>query len=233
MSKKTIAKFCGFVISYAAACLFFTACAFVNSKTEESALASNYNPPKVIGTVRSPDITESSGLAASRCQENVLWTHNDSGDDAFIFGLKTSGESLGTWKVPNAQNNDWEDIAAYKDKNGKCFIYVGDIGDNKAKRHESTRSIECGAADPAENAASDRNCRQRLMPRSWFTYPDYDQNGETPWCIQKWRYTSHQNGSAAPLASIASPDFGNPETLKADETIRAAIPNGFTGAIFA
>src|SRR5205823_7980777 len=98
--------------------------------------ASNYNPPVVVGTIRSHDITESSGLAASKCQENVFWTHNDSGDDAFIFAINAAGDDLGTWKVPNATNYDWEDIAETKDSRGKCFLYIGEIGDNQRKRPE-------------------------------------------------------------------------------------------------
>src|SRR5437867_2159366 len=135
MSNKTIAKFSGFVISHTAACVFFSACAFVASKTDTPVSNPHYGPPTVTGNIKSKDITESSGLAASRCQNNVLWTQNDSGDDAFIFAINVSGDNLGTWRVPNAQNIDWEDITAYKDKSGKCYIYIGEIGDNKAKRN--------------------------------------------------------------------------------------------------
>src|SRR5258707_8791364 len=118
MSNKTIAKFWGFVIFLAAACAFFSACAFVASKTDQPTSNPHYGPPTVTGNIKSKDITESSGLAASRCQNDVLWTHNDSGDDAFVFAINAAGDSLGTWKVPNAKNIDWEDIAAYKDKSG-------------------------------------------------------------------------------------------------------------------
>ncbi len=33
------------------------------------------------GTLHSPRVKESSGIAASRAHPGVLWTHNDSGDD--------------------------------------------------------------------------------------------------------------------------------------------------------
>jgi len=138
MSNKTIAKFSGFVISLAAASVIFSGCAFVASKTEQPASNPHYGPPTVTGKIKSKDTTESSGLAASRCQNNVLWTHNDSGDDAFIYGINASGDNLGTWRVPNAKNNDWEDIATYKDSTGKCYLYLGDTGDNKGKRPEHT-----------------------------------------------------------------------------------------------
>ena len=47
-------------------------------------------------------INESSGIAASRCQKNIFWVHNDSGDDAFIFAINAAGDDLGTWKIPGA-----------------------------------------------------------------------------------------------------------------------------------
>src|SRR5664279_1956476 len=105
MSNKTIAKFFVFVISIPFFCVHFFGCS-TPSSNDRPTPALHYEPPKVIGTIKLPDITESSGVAASKCQKNVLWTHNDSSDDAFIFAINTSGDSLGTWKLPNAQNND-------------------------------------------------------------------------------------------------------------------------------
>src|SRR6188768_498599 len=109
---KTITKFFAFVIFITALGLTLTNCAFVSSNVSVAPLSQRYDPPVVIGTIRSDDITESSGIAASRCQRDVLWTHNDSGDDAFIYAISPKGNSLGTWKVSGAQNFDWEDIAS-------------------------------------------------------------------------------------------------------------------------
>ena len=79
------------------------------------------------GRVSHCEITESSGIAASKCQSDVLWTHNDSGDNAFIFALDSTGEKLGTWKVSNAKNIDWEDIAEIK-KYPEPFTYISPHG---------------------------------------------------------------------------------------------------------
>src|SRR5690606_23520359 len=38
--------------------------------------ASDYSAPVMVGRIEAPDVTESSGLSASECQD-VLWTHND------------------------------------------------------------------------------------------------------------------------------------------------------------
>jgi len=133
MSKKSIENFGAVVISLAALTTFFSACSSISPSGKPDAVESHYFPPKVIGRITSDDITESSGIAASKCQSDVFWTHNDSDKGPLVYAFKATGESLGTWKVRDADSDDWEDIAGYKDKNGKCFIYIGDIGDNKTK----------------------------------------------------------------------------------------------------
>src|SRR4051812_19029080 len=114
MSKTTIAKFWCFVISAAMSGWLFSACSTPSTRADPSSSKSRYAAAVVTGKIRSKEIDESSGIAASRCQNGVLWTHNDSGDDAFIFAINKAGETLGTWRVPNARNVDWEDISSYK-----------------------------------------------------------------------------------------------------------------------
>ncbi|CAN5505607.1 hypothetical protein BH10ACI3_BH10ACI3_19700 [soil metagenome] len=234
MLKKTIAKFYVFVIFAAAVSAFFSACAYVGSDSPRSDAGSRYSAPKVNGKIASSDITESSGIAASRCQSNVLWTHNDSGDDAFIFALNTTGGSLGTWRIPNAQNIDWEDIATYKDKAGKCFVFIGEIGDNKAKRHEHTiYRIQEPIVIPA-NANSSR--KDPIISSEAeavnFTYPDYDQDAETIMVNPKngdiYVITKRVSGPAGIYR--LKPDFGKAEPQKAESVAELsvpAIPNGF------
>jgi hypothetical protein len=134
ISKKTITKFCVFVILV----VFGVACEHTRSSEPFDVDNSPYDPPKVAGHIESKDIKEASGLAASKCQPNVLWTHNDSGDDAFIFAISTTGKHLGTWKIKGATNQDWEDIALTKTPSGECQIYIGDIGNNGKDKGEGT-----------------------------------------------------------------------------------------------
>ena len=233
MSNKTIAKISGFVISLAVACVFFSACAFVASKTDQPASNPHYGPPKVVGTIKSKNVTESSGLAASRCQNNVLWTHNDSGDDAFIFAVNAVGDSLGTWKVPNAKNIDWEDIATYKDKGGKCFVYIGEIGDNKVQRHEHAIYRVPEPSIVPENANSTRKdpLTTANAETIGFSYPDYDQDAETLMVNPKTAdiYVVTKRISAPAGVYRIKPDFGNQEVQKAEKVADIsvpAIPNG-------
>jgi hypothetical protein len=140
MSKKTITKFSAFVISFAFVSLIFSACFSASSSDKKSGTTGNaaadYENPQIVGKIKSAEITESSGIAASKCQTDVFWTHNDSGDGAYIFAINAKGENLGVWRVASAENRDWEDIDTFKNAAGECFLYVGDIGDNQRKRED-------------------------------------------------------------------------------------------------
>lgn len=234
MSNKTIAKFSAFVICLAGLSVLFSACSPVSSRGPENEQTSHFSQPTVIGKIKSPDITESSGIAASRCQNGVLWTHNDSGDDAFIYAINFTGDNIGTWKVPNAQNIDWEDIAAYKDKSGKCYLYIGEIGDNKVARleHAIYRVAEpiVTPAAAGSNRKAPLNAENASVIR--FSYPDHNANAETLMVEPKtgniYVITKRVTGPAS-IYRLA-PDFDRNEIVKAEkigELSVPAIPNGF------
>ena len=87
------------------------------------------------GTVQNNSINEASGIAASRMNSNVLWTHNDSGDSARVFAMTTAGTNLGTYSITGAGAIDWEDIAVGPGPTlGSQYLYAADIGDNVAIR---------------------------------------------------------------------------------------------------
>src|SRR6266581_5217875 len=61
------------------------------------------------GTVsNSVGLSEASGLAASRNNVGVLWTHNDKGDSNRIFALDVSGRKLGVYTLTGGVNEDYE-----------------------------------------------------------------------------------------------------------------------------
>jgi|TARA_Y100000031_G_C7953762_1_gene262713 hypothetical protein len=91
-------------------------------------------------------IDEMSGLARSRRYQDVIWMHNDSGDEPRLFATDSRGrviipsflrnfyhgEEAESGKQPwpglsivTATNIDWEDIAVDDD-----FIYIADKGNN-------------------------------------------------------------------------------------------------------
>jgi hypothetical protein len=83
------------------------------------------------GLIEYDRINEASGIAASRQNPDVLWTHNDSGDKNRLFALNTHGKHLGTYIIDGVKARDWEDIAIGPGPvEGRHYLYIGDIGDN-------------------------------------------------------------------------------------------------------
>ena len=103
--------------------------------TETTAKPRKYDEPRLAGTIEDPEVTESSGLAASRTRPGYLWTHNDSGDRPFVYCLTGKGRSCGTWELAGAEAFDWEDMAVGPGPDsGVSYLYLGDIGDNVGQR---------------------------------------------------------------------------------------------------
>src|SRR6478672_8631583 len=182
MSSKTIAKFLSFVILFSALLLGNSGCGVsTKSLADERSENSQFSPPATVGKISNPDVIEASGWTVSKCQPNVLWTHNDSGDDAFIYAIDPSGADLGTWHVKNAQNIDWEDIAEFKDASGKCFIYIGEIGNNNLSRdiHTIYRFPEPFVTPERANTRKKNALETEPSDSVNFSYADAPHNAET------------------------------------------------------
>lgn len=95
-----------------------------------------YDRPRQLGRMVNPDITESSGLAWSNANENVLWTHNDKGNKPRLFAVALDGTHVGEFKV-DAKHTDWEDMCTFK-TDRDSYILLADVGDNDAKRKSYT-----------------------------------------------------------------------------------------------
>jgi len=88
-----------------------------------------------LGVIEYDPINEASGIAASRKNPGVLWTHNDSGDLNRVFAFNTHGGHLGVYYIDGAGALDWEDMAVGPGPDpGVQYLYIGDIGDNQAQR---------------------------------------------------------------------------------------------------
>jgi hypothetical protein len=123
---------------------------------------------------------ESSGLAVSRTQPGVYWTHNDSGDGPNLYAIDVTGKLLATFTVEGAEARDWEDISS-----GPCIgdlapsgadapavcLYFADTGDNNFARQSLTVYV---AVEPRLDADA------RTIPsRSFrYRYPDGPDNAE-------------------------------------------------------
>ncbi len=241
MLPKTIIKNRAFVISLTLFILIFSGCAAApsseikNNNQPHDKSSSNYEKPAVVGKITSNEITESSGIAASRCNKDVLWTHNDSGDDAFIFALNEKGEKLGTWKVSGAKNKDWEDIAAFQDpQTGKCFLYIGDIGNNNRTKSEMTiYRVAEPPVSAADAVSSTKNPNKTANADAIkFEYPDLRHDAETlmvhPNTGDIYILSKELTGASGVYklaANYSLEKINTPEKI-ADFTV-PAVPNGF------
>ena len=98
--------------------------------TGQAAYAGHIDQPKVVFTIASPEITESSSLAVSTVDPRLVYTTNDSGDDGTVYTLDVAtGRVVGRTTLAGADPLDVEAIAAGDDGS----LVVADIGDNNAE----------------------------------------------------------------------------------------------------
>lgn len=246
MSHQTITKFSAFVIFFAIGSFIFSGCFQAasgernnnNVKDEKDKKSENaakgFAAPRVVGKLQSGEIGESSGIVASPCNQNAFWTHNDSGNQNIIYAFNTKGEHLGAWQVTAAKNYDWEDIAAFKDRNGECFLYVGDIGNNVQGRGEFVvYKVREPQISPADKSANNKNARPTASAETIkITYPEMRYDAETllvhPKTGDIYIITKHLSGAAGvyKLAANYAADKINTLEKIADFTV-PAVPNGF------
>ena len=101
------------------------------------ALAFLVAPPQTRPTARvaSQEVTELSGLAASRRHKGVLWGENDSGDSARVFAFRRDGSVVGQTKIAGATNVDWEDLAIEPGVKSDT-LWIDDLGNNGNARRD-------------------------------------------------------------------------------------------------
>jgi hypothetical protein len=118
--------------------------------------------------VKVPEISEASGIAASRRDPGLLWALNDSGQPV-IYALDAKATLAGQVRLTGAMVEDWEAIAVGPCGTGSC-VYVGDIGDNGATRKNIT-IYRLSEPNRTESAAT--------TERIDATYPDGPHDAES------------------------------------------------------
>ena len=127
-------------------------------------------PAPVVLTVQDPVIDESSGLAVSARHPDLLWTHNDGGDVARVYGLGPGGATVATVTLAGIDPRDPEALAPGVGPAGEPALFLGDIGDNlRARTDVSVFRFD----EPAVLG-------DRTVAATWFrfTYPDGPHDAE-------------------------------------------------------
>lgn len=137
-----------------------------------------YAQPLVVGKVAAPEIDEASGLAASRAQADLLWLHNDSGDQARVYALDRMTAALrATYRLEGVSARDFEDIALGPGPaQGQDYLYVGDIGDNPKTRQEI---VVYRVAEPPVGAGAAGEQTLAGVEALRLRYPDGAHDAET------------------------------------------------------
>jgi len=104
-------------------------------------------------------IKESSGIEVTS-KSKLVWTLQDSGNPAEIYGIDVNGKIAQTIQITNAKNNDWEDLTS--DDLGN--LYIGDFGNNENDR----KNLAIYKID----AASLQNKQATVSSKINFHYPE-------------------------------------------------------------
>ncbi|HET7321934.1 MAG TPA: hypothetical protein VFI96_05530 [Longimicrobiaceae bacterium] len=137
-------------------------------------------------------LEESSGVTVSRAHPGVLWSMNDSGNDAVLYAVTPSGALVGSVEVEGARNHDWEDVALGPCGGAGDCLYVADTGNNDADRQEKGTLALYRLPEPDPATTHEASGAERFP----FRYPDGEHDSEAlfvlpsgqPFLVTKGRY---------------------------------------------
>jgi len=121
-----------------------------------------------MGDVDDPNLDELSGLAVSRQNPGILWTHEDSGGAAELYALDFTGATVATIHVDGVENHDWEDLAIGPCGSGWCLV-IGEIG--TSNYDHSLLVVE----EPLLTGATEWTLSPAVQP---FTFPGDPEDAE-------------------------------------------------------
>jgi len=140
-----------------------------------------FGPGTNWGTVSINNLKEASGIAASRRNSGVLWTHND-GTRQNVYAVSTNGARLATFNL-TLNVEDVEDVAVGPGPvAGVSYVYFGDIGGsqetNGLRSSVSVLRIPEPFVDPAWESAP-HSTDFSGVERFTLTYPSGSYDAET------------------------------------------------------
>lgn len=230
-----ITKFLIFVILGALLTLGTSSCAgdLLGSFSVSTDDTKPFDKPQRSGKLESVELKEASGISASKCQNDVYWTHNDSGDGPYIYAIDSKGKNLGVWKVSGATNVDWEDVASTRDAAGNCSLFIGDIGNNQRERTDLKiyRVDEPQIGNDKKNLTQGNATETAEAQAIPFSYPDTSHNAEAlivlPDASKAYIVTKRKDGPSQIFKLDMA--FGREDEQKAvkiGEISVPAVPNG-------
>jgi hypothetical protein len=146
-----------------ALCLSTAACEDHTAPAPEKAAKPRFT---VNGVLENKELVEASGIQAG--SGGRFYTHNDGGDGPSIFAIDRYGNDLGSFKLRDARNKDWEDLTWIPRDDGNLLV-LGDIGDNDSGR-KTVQLYFVGEPEPAQNGRF--SGKEDVLHKVKLRYPD-------------------------------------------------------------
>jgi len=126
--------------------------------------------PTELFRLQDPALEESSGLAVSALHDGVVWSHADGGDVAEVMAVDGRGRTVATVRLQGVDPYDPEGLAPGTTTGGRPALFLGDIGDNRARRPDIS----------VFRFAEPRRLADQTVAKTWwkFTYPDGPRDAE-------------------------------------------------------
>jgi len=158
--------------------LLTLSCGLLHSQVSRAQNCPTFQQATPIGYANITGLSEASGLAVSRQQADILWTHNDSGHAPVAFAFQSDGTLRAAYTLQGFSNRDWEDMSIGPGPvAGQDYLYLADIGDNAEARNSI---IIYRMAEPVVPATPASNPIQIAGATALeFQYPDGPHNAET------------------------------------------------------
>ena len=133
------------------------------------------------GTITIGNLKEASGIAASRRNSGVLWTHND-GTRQSVYAVSTNGARLATFNL-TLNVDDVEDVAVGPGPvAGLSYVYFGDIGGSQQTNGFRSSVNVLRVAEPFVDLAwesAPHSTDFSGVERFTLTYPSGSYDAET------------------------------------------------------
>lgn len=174
------------------------ACLFAASTPAAAEVCAAWGPAQTIGRLDTTLVNEASGLEISAEFQDRLYHNNDSGDDLRFYISRMDGQDARAVEIEGPKPLDIEELSLGPcGDEGEC-LYLGDIGDNPARREEVAFTLVREVEAFPEKVTPLRVVRAR--------YPDGPHNAEA--------FAVHPNGDLFLVTKPADRLMTNPVPAK-------------------
>ncbi len=167
--------------------------------------AVEYGEPVQVCILENKQIKESSGVACSRLNRGVFWTHNDSGDGPWVYAFNEKGQDLAQVTLTGVAFRDCEDMCSFTLKKVH-YLLLADVGDNALRRKDYTLYLVREPKLDTTKRRAKLDVKPEVVIR--YMYPDGPHNCESVAVdpVRKVILTVNKDGQEKHVYEIPLPD---------------------------